>query len=158
MLTGRNCSPSFPLKLNERGASLQGDLRTPSAEHGVHLPVVEGRPAEKEEEVDGRHRAVLACHRVAQRVGPGATQRATLIMSFSLGDGRLIEDSAITTLFLPFVTPNASRLTPLYYEYDTAVRWCVPSTREIPCTGIDLHTWYQVPSCSSSLSSGLPPC
>ena len=66
------------------------------------------------------------------------------MMSFSLGDGRLIEDSAITTLFLPFVTPNASRLTPLYYEYPGNTMYWYRSAYLVPGANLQQQSVFRV--------------
>lgn len=126
----------------------EGDLRTSPApstvrrskDHGLHLPVVEGRPAEEEEEVDGRHRAVLACYRVAQRVGPGATQRATLTVSFSLGMSHGGTKAWRTTpARRRFCLYHAQRLAS--YSPIPQQQYLVRSAYLVPDTG----TWYLVP-------------
>lgn len=69
--------------------------------------MVEGRPAEEEEEVDRRHRAILAWHWVAQLVGPGEQRRG----------------------WPKRLTPHVSRLTTLYipvYASLHAAVGCLP--------------------------------
>lgn len=82
--------------------------------------MVKGRPAEKEEAVDGRHRAILACCRVAQLVGPGAMQRVAQTVSFCLGRLTVpgVEDDAVISR-RRFCLCHAPRLVPhsLLYQW-----------------------------------------
>lgn len=83
-----SCEKAHPSLKNQTNLNLQsratehGQIRTAtnagsalhtlSAEDGIHLPVVEGCPAEETKTMDGRHSAILPSHRCSQHLGSGA--------------------------------------------------------------------------------------